>query len=371
MTRLFTPHKLGALTLANRIVIAPMCQYSAHDGNMTDWHLIHLGQLSFSGAGMLIVEATAVEAIGRITPADVGLYSDDNQAAIARVLKAVRAHSRMPIAVQLAHAGRKASSHVPWAGGQAITEAEGGWETVAPSALPQAPGDPVPLALDAAGLARVRAAFVAAAVRSHALGFDAIELHGAHGYLLHEFMSPIANRRDDDYGGPVENRMRFPLEVYDAVRAAVPASMPVGMRISADDWVAGGWDVEQSCVLAEALAARGCAFIHVSSGGVSPQQKIPLAPGYQVPLAERIKQVAGDMPVIAVGLITEPQQAEDIVASDQADFVGLARAMLFEPHWPWRAAMELGAQVEVPPQYWRSQPRTAKALFGEARIGSR
>ena len=371
MTRLFTPHKLGALTLANRIVIAPMCQYSAQDGNMTDWHLIHLGQLSFSGAGMLIVEATAVEAIGRITPADVGLYSDDNQAAIARVLKAVRAHSRMPIAVQLAHAGRKASSHVPWAGGQAITEAEGGWETVAPSALPQAPGDPVPLALDTAGLARVKAAFVAAAVRSHALGFDAIELHGAHGYLLHEFMSPIANRRDDDYGGPVENRIRFPLEVYDAVRAAVPASIPVGMRISATDWVDGGWDIDQSCVLAKALAARGCAFIHVSSGGVSPQQKIPLAPGYQVPLAERIKAVAGAMPVIAVGLITEPQQAEDIVASDQADFVGLARAMLFEPHWPWRAAMELGAQVEVPPQYWRSQPRTAKALFGEARIGSR
>ena len=371
MTQLFTPHKLGQLTLANRIVIAPMCQYSAQDGNMTDWHLMHLGQLAFSGAGLLIIEASAVEAIGRITPADVGLYSDDNQAAMARVLKAVRTHSRMPIAIQLGHAGRKASSHVPWAGGQALKEAEGAWETVGPSALPQAPGDPVPLSLDAAGLARVKDAFVASAQRAQALGFDAIELHGAHGYLLHEFMSPISNQRTDDYGGSVENRIRFPLEVYDAVRAAVPESIPVGMRISATDWVDGGWDVEQSCVLAKALSARGCAFIHVSSGGVSPQQKIPLEPGYQVPMAERIKAVAGDMPTIAVGLITDPQQAEDIIAAGQADFIALARAMLFEPHWPWRAAMELGAQVEVPPQYWRSQPRTAKALFGEARIGSR
>lgn len=371
MTQLFTPHKLGQLTLANRIVIAPMCQYSAEDGNMTDWHLMHLGQLAFSGAGLLIIEASAVEAIGRITSADVGLYSDDNQAAMARVLKAVRTHSRMPIAIQLGHAGRKASSHVPWAGGQALKPSEGAWETVGPSALPQAPGDPEPLALDAAGLTRVKEAFVASAKRAHALGFDAIELHGAHGYLLHQLMSPIANQRTDEYGGSVENRIRFPLEVYDAVRAAVPDSIPVGMRISATDWVDGGWEVEQSCVLAEALSARGCAFIHVSSGGVSPLQKIPLEPGYQVPMAERIKAVAGDMPVIAVGLITDPQQAEDIVAAGQADFIALARAMLFEPHWPWRAAMELGAQVEVPPQYWRSQPRTAKALFGEARIGSR
>jgi 2,4-dienoyl-CoA reductase-like NADH-dependent reductase (Old Yellow Enzyme family) len=371
MTQLFTPHALGSLTLANRIVIAPMCQYSAEDGNMTDWHLMHLGQLAFSGAGMLIIEASAVEAIGRITPADVGLYSDDNQAAMARVLKAIRTHSRMPVAVQLGHAGRKASSHVPWAGGQALTPAEGAWETVAPSALPQAPGDPMPVALDDQGLARVKAAFVASARRAHALGLDAIELHGAHGYLLHEFMSPISNQRTDGYGGSVENRIRFPLEVYDAVRAAVPESIPVGMRISATDWVDGGWDIDQSCVLAKALSERGCAFIHVSSGGVSPQQKIPLSPGYQVPLAERIRAVAGAMPTIAVGLITEPQQAEDVVAKGQADFVALARGMLFEPHWPWRAAMELGAQVEVPPQYWRSQPRTAKALFGEARIGSR
>ncbi len=370
MSTLFSPLQLGALTLPNRLVISPMCQYSAEDGSMTDWHLIHLGQLALSGAGLLIIEATAVEAIGRITPGDVGLYDDANEAAMARVLKAVRSHSRMPIAVQLAHAGRKASSQVPWAGGQCLGPQEGAWQTVAPSALPHAPGEPAPIALDAAGLARVKAAFVQAARRAHALGIDAIELHGAHGYLLHQFLSPIANQRGDAYGGSLENRMRFPLEVFDAVRAAVPAGMPVGVRISATDWVEGGWNLEESSVFAKALAQRGCSFIDVSSGGVSPQQQIPLAPGYQVPLAERIRAEAG-MPTFAVGLITEPRQAEAIVAAGQADAVALARGMLFEPHWPWRAAAELGAQVEAPPQYWRSQPTNLKALFGNARIGIR
>ena len=226
------------------------------------------------------------------------------------------------------------------------------------------------MALDAEGLARVKAAFVRAAQRADALGLDAIELHAAHGYLLHQFLSPIANQRDDAYGGSLENRMRFPLEVFDAVRAAVPPRMPVGVRISATDWVEDGWDVEQSIAFAQALAQRGCSFMHVSSGGVSPQQKIPSSPGYQVPLAERIKAAVG-LPTIAVGLVTEPQQAEAIVAAGQADLVALARAILFEPHWPWRAAAELGAQVEAPPQYWRSQPRELKALFGDTRIGQR
>jgi 2,4-dienoyl-CoA reductase-like NADH-dependent reductase (Old Yellow Enzyme family) len=371
MSQLFTPLSIGPLTLANRIVIAPMCQYAAADGNALDWHLIHLGQLALSGAGLLVIEATAVEADGRITPGDLGLYSDDNQAALERVLRAVRGHSRMPIAIQLGHAGRKASSHVPWDGGQALRADEGAWRTSAPSALPHAPGEPAPVALDAAGLARVKEAFVQAARRAQALGIDAIELHGAHGYLLHQFLSPLANRRDDGYGGALANRMRFPLEVFDAVRAAVPSAMPVGVRISATDWVEGGWDVEQSCVFTRELAARGCGFIHVSSGGVSPLQKIPLGPGYQVPLAEQVKAAAGDMPTIAVGLITEPAQAEAILAEGRADAVALARGVLFEPHWPWRAAMELGAQVTVPPQYWRSQPREAKALFGETRVGAR
>jgi 2,4-dienoyl-CoA reductase-like NADH-dependent reductase (Old Yellow Enzyme family) len=371
MSQLFTPLSIGPLTLPNRIVIAPMCQYSATDGNALDWHLIHLGQLALSGAGLLVIEATAVEAEGRITSADLGLYSDDNQAALARVLKAVRGHSRIPIAIQLGHAGRKASSHVPWEGGQSLGAGEGAWQTSAPSALPHAPGEPAPVALDAAGLARVKEAFVQAARRAQALGIDAIELHAAHGYLLHQFLSPLANRREDDYGGSLANRMRFPLEVFDAVRAAVPSAMPVGVRISGTDWVEGGWDVAQSCVLAGELAARGCGFIHVSSGGVSPLQKIPLGAGYQVPLAEQVKAAAAGMPTIAVGLITEPALAEAIVAEGRADAVALARGMLFEPHWPWRAAMELGAQVAAPPQYWRSQPREAKALFGEARVGAR
>jgi 2,4-dienoyl-CoA reductase-like NADH-dependent reductase (Old Yellow Enzyme family) len=370
MSSLFSPLQVGALTLPNRIVIAPMCQYSAEDGCMTDWHLIHLGQLALSGAGLLIIEASAVEAIGRITPHDVGLYDDATEAAMARVLKAIRQHSRMPIAIQLGHAGRKASSHIPWKGGQALAPDEGAWQTVSASALPHAAGEPAPLALDAAGLARVKAAFVQAAQRAQALGIDAIELHGAHGYLLHQFLSPVSNQRSDAYGGSLENRMRFPLEVFQAVRAAVPTSMPVGVRLSATDWVEGGWDVESSIAFSKVVAARGCDFVHVSSGGISPQQKIPLSPGYQVPMAERIKAEV-DVPVFAVGLITEPKQAEAVIAAGQADAVAIARAVLFEPHWPWRAAAELGAQVEAPPQYWRSQPRELKALFGDTRIGAR
>jgi len=370
MSALFSPYTLGALPLRNRIVIAPMCQYSAEHGNAGDWHMIHLGQLALSGAGLMIIEATAVEEIGRITHGDLGLYSDDNEVALARVLKVIRSHSRMPVAIQLGHAGRKASSRVPWEGGQCLSADEGAWQTVAPSAVPHAPGEPAPLALDADGLARIKAAFVRAAQRADALGLDAIELHAAHGYLLHQFLSPISNRRDDVYGGSLDNRMRFPLEVFDAVRAAVPERLPVGVRISATDWVEGGWDVGQSIAFGKALAQRGCSFMHVSSGGVSPQQKIPIGPGYQVPLAEQVKRGVG-LPTVAVGLVTEPAQAEAIVAEGQADLVALARAILFEPHWPWRAAAELGAQVEAPQQYWRSQPRELKALFGDARIGQR
>ena len=362
MSQLFSPLQVGALTLPNRIVIAPMCQYSAEDGNMTDWHLIHLGQLALSGAGLLIIEATAVEDIGRITPQDVGLYNDDNQAAMARVLKAVRRHSRMPIAIQLGHAGRKASSHVPWAGGQCLAPDEGAWQTVSASALPHAVGEPAPLALDAAGLARVKAAFVQAARRAHALGLDAIELHGAHGYLLHQFLSPLSNQRTDGYGGSVENRIKYPLEIFKAVRAAVPGAMAVGVRLSATDWVDGGWDLEQSVVFAQALDQLGCDFIHVSSGGLSPAQKIPLGPNYQIDFAARIRQET-NMPTIGVGLITEPAQAEAILENGQADMVALARGMLFDPRWPWHAAAQLGAQVTAPPQYLRSQPREYKDLF--------
>jgi 2,4-dienoyl-CoA reductase-like NADH-dependent reductase (Old Yellow Enzyme family) len=371
MSTLFSPYQIGSLRLKNRIVIAPMCQYSAVDGAATDWHLMHLGHLALSGAALLIIEATAVEAIGRITPGCLGLWSDATEAALKRVLQAVRAHSRMPIAIQLGHAGRKGSSHVPWDGGMLIApDQPGGWRPVAPSALPQLQGEAPPLALDDAGLQRILAAFVDAARRAHRLGLDAIELHAAHGYLLHQFLSPISNVRSDAYGGSLENRMRFPLQVFEAVRAAVPASMPVGLRLSATDWVDGGWDPAQSLVFARALQARGLDFLHVSSGGVSPQQKIPIGPGYQVGLAETLRRETG-LPTIAVGLITDAAQAEAIVASGQADLVALARAMLFDPRWPWHAAAQLGATVEAPPQYWRSQPRGMNNLFGDVRIGMR
>jgi 2,4-dienoyl-CoA reductase-like NADH-dependent reductase (Old Yellow Enzyme family) len=370
--QLFTPWQIGPLALPNRIVIAPMCQYSAVDGSATDWHLMHLGHLALSGAGLLILEATAVEAAGRITPGCLGLYDDANEAALAHVLSAVRAHSRMPLAIQLAHAGRKASSRVPWQGGAQIPLAQpGAWRALAPSALPHIAGEDAPTALDHAGLARVRTAFANAARRAARLGLDGIELHGAHGYLLHQFLSPLANQRSDAYGGSLAHRMRFPLEVFSVVREAFPAERPVWVRVSATDWVEGsGWDVETTIAFAQELKARGCAALHVSSGGVSPLQKIPLAPGYQVGLAAQLKQATG-LPTLAVGLITEPEQAEAIVASGQADAVALARAMLYDPRWPWHAAAKLGAQVSAPPQYWRSQPREFKDLFAGLQFGAR
>ncbi|MEP6671310.1 MAG: NADH:flavin oxidoreductase/NADH oxidase [Chthoniobacter sp.] len=361
MSVLFSPVSLGSLTLANRIVIAPMCQYSAREGSATDWHLIHLGHLALSGAGLLIIEATAVEAVGRISPGDLGLWSDDNEAALARVLKAIRAYSPIPVSIQLAHAGRKGSTRIPWENGGFIPEVEGGWPVVAPSPVPYDPKDPAPVALDRDGLVRVREAFVAAAVRADRLGLDAIEIHSAHGYLLHEFLSPLSNQRDDEYGGSLENRMRFPLEVFEAVRAAFPAHKPVGVRISGSDWVEGGWELEQSVRFTHELQRRGSAYIHVSSGGLSPAQQIPTGPNYQVPLAERIK-AATALTTITVGLITEPEQAEEIVASGKADLVALARAMLYDPRWPWHAAAKLGGQVDAPPQYWRSQPHGYKHL---------
>jgi 2,4-dienoyl-CoA reductase-like NADH-dependent reductase (Old Yellow Enzyme family) len=362
MSLLFTPITLGNLSLANRIAIAPMCQYSADDGAATSWHLIHLGHLALSGAGILFIEATAVEPEGRISPGDLGLWSDRTERALGATLDAVRQHSSMPVAVQLAHAGRKASTQVPWQGGKSIAPDAGGWVTVAPSALPYAAGDTRPAALDRAGLARVRDAFASAAQRAARIGIDAVEVHAAHGYLLHQFLSPLSNARDDEYGGSLQNRMRFPLEVFEATRAAFPHDKPVGIRVSATDWVEGGWDLEQTVVFAQELKRRGCDFIDVSSGGLSPEQQIALGPNYQVPFAAHIRQAAG-MPTIAVGLITDARQAEDILASQQADMVALARGILYDARWPWHAAATLGSRVEAPPQYWRSQPRELKDLF--------
>lgn len=370
MSALFTPFDLDGLALPNRIVIPPMCQYSAVDGNAQDWHLMHLGNLALSGAGLLIIEATGVEPEGRITPACLGLWSDANEAALGRVVDGIRKYSDMPLAIQLGHAGRKASSALPWQGGQLIAPEAGGWPTQAPSALPQLPHEPAPRVIDAAGLVRIREAFVAAARRAARIGLDCIELHGAHGYLLHQFLSPLSNQRDDAYGGSLENRLRFPLEVFDAVRAAFPAGKPVGMRISATDWVDGGWDLEQSVALAQALKARGCGFMHVSSGGLSPQQKLVLGPGYQVQFAARVRAESG-LPTIAVGLIAEPEQAEAIVAGGQADLVGIARGMLYDPRWPWHAAARLGARLPAAPQYWRCLPREHAQLFSGIHTGGR
>jgi 2,4-dienoyl-CoA reductase-like NADH-dependent reductase (Old Yellow Enzyme family) len=369
--RLFEPLRLDDLTLENRIIVAPMCQYSAHAGQAGDWHLMHLGQMAMSGAGLLTLEATAISPEARISPTDLGLYSDETELALGRVLDAVRAYAPVPIAIQINHAGRKASSRAPWDGGAQIDpEAPDGWRTEAPSALAHGEGEAAPHALDSEGLKRIRDGFVATARRALALGIDGFELHGAHGYLLHQFLSPLSNQRTDQYGGTLANRMRFPLECFEAVREAVPAGKPVWMRVSATDWVEGGWTLEETVELAHALKRRGAAAIHVSTGGLSTRQTIPLSAGYQVPFAERIKAETG-LTTIAVGLITEAAHAESILAQGQADAVSLARALLYDPRWPWHAAAELGAQVRAPRQYWRSQPRQFKDLFTDTRHGQR
>ncbi len=363
MPRLFDPLQLRSLQLPNRIIIAPMCQYSATDGVASDWHLIHLGHLALAGAGLLILEATAVSPVGRISAADLGLYSDACETALARTLAAIRTYSDLPLAIQLAHAGRKASTRVPWEGGAQMGPGQAaGWQTVAPSALAHGAGEAAPRALGAADLRQVREEFTAAARRAVRLGFDGIELHAAHGYLLHQFLSPLSNQRRDDYGGSLENRMRLVLEVFEDIRAVVPAATPVWVRISATDWVEGGWDPEQSIALAGALQQRGCDAIHVSSGGISPRQAITPAPGYQVPLAAAIRAATG-LCTIAVGLITGAAQADAVIQSGAADAVALARAMLYDPRWPWHAAAELGAQVRVPRQYSRAAPADHPGLF--------
>jgi 2,4-dienoyl-CoA reductase-like NADH-dependent reductase (Old Yellow Enzyme family) len=374
MPRLFDPIALRSLTLPNRIVVSPMCQYSAVDGDATDWHMAHLGSLALSGAGLLCVEATAVTPEGRITPGDLGLYSDGNEKALGRVVETIRSASPIPLAIQLAHAGRKGSSHAPWDGGKLVPTERGGWQPVAPSAVPHAADEPAPRAFGLDELPRLRDAFAESARRAARLGFDAIELHCAHGYLLHEFLSPVSNRRDDAYGGSLANRMRFPLEVFEAVRAAFPADRPVGVRVSATDWLEGveteSWTVESTVEFGQALKQRGCDWLDVSSGGISPRQKIVPGPGYQVPFAEIVRTETG-LPTIAVGLITEPRQAEAIVEGGRADMVALARAFLYDPRWPWHAAAVLGGTVYGPRQYWRALPREAGPIFGNITFGQR
>jgi 2,4-dienoyl-CoA reductase-like NADH-dependent reductase (Old Yellow Enzyme family) len=353
MSSLFEPLALRGLTLKNRIVVSPMCQYSSVDGFANDWHLVHLGSRAVGGAGLLIIEATAVSPEGRITPDDLGIWQDEHVEFLRRINQFIEAQGCAP-GVQLAHAGRKASTYAPWKGHGAV--AEGGWETVAPSAVAFSDSYPQPVALDAAGIKKVIADFRSAAERSLQAGFKLIEIHAAHGYLLHQFLSPLSNQRTDTYGGSFENRIRLMLEVVAAVRQIVPEDYPVIVRISATDWTEGGWTPDDSVQLATWLRDRGVDLIDASTGGNVPHAKIPVGPGYQVEFAERIKRDVG-IPTGAVGLITTPAEAEAIVASGQADLVLLAREELRDPYFPLHAAHELGADVAWPVQYERAKKK--------------
>ena len=361
---LFTPIQLRQLEIQNRVMVSPMCQYSATKGSPGPWHHMHLGQFAASGVGLLCIEMTNIEAAGRITPYCMGLYSDDNESALRQVINFCKDVADTPIALQLAHAGRKASSARPWEGRKPILPSDGGWEIVAPSAIALQDDTPVPRELGSTEIADMVNKFADAARRAERIGIDALELHAAHGYLLHQFLSPISNRRTDNYGGSLENRMRFVLEVFEATRAAWPATKPLGIRLSATDWIDGGWDIDQSITLCKLLKQSGCDWIDVSSGGLSPDQVVPVGPGYQVPLSEQIRRETG-LATIAVGLITEPRQAETILSEGKADMVALGRGMLYNPRWVWHAADQLGAQIKYPQQYQRCRPSQIDDVFGE------
>jgi 2,4-dienoyl-CoA reductase-like NADH-dependent reductase (Old Yellow Enzyme family) len=350
---LYEPYALRGVSFRNRIGVSPMCEYSSTDGFANDWHVVHLGSRAVGGAGLVITEATAVTAEGRISPYDLGIYRDEHVEMLSRITRFIREQGAVP-GMQLSHAGRKASSDVPWKGGKPLTPAEGGWAPIfAPSPIPFGRHSQTPVALDLDGIRGVVAAFRDAAKRALDAGFKVIELHGAHGYLLHEFLSPLSNERTDRYGGSFENRIRLFLEVTEAVRTVWPDSLPLMARVSGTDWVPGAWDVEQSIELARRLVPLGLDFIDCSSGGIMPGVKIPVGPGYQVEIAERIRREAG-VPTAAVGLITNARQAEEIVHRGQADMVFLARQLLRDPYWPLHAARELGANVAWPVQYQRA-----------------
>jgi 2,4-dienoyl-CoA reductase-like NADH-dependent reductase (Old Yellow Enzyme family) len=357
------------MQLPNRVVVAPMCQYSAVEGEASDWHLMHWGNLLNSGAGLFIIEATAVSPEGRITPYCLGLWDQKTQTALEdKLLRARKLAPKTRVFIQLAHAGRKASSAAPWQGGQILPSESGGWETQAPSAIPQLDGECNPHELSTAEMQVIIKNFVESARRAKTIGIDGIELHAAHGYLLHQFLSPIANQRQDQYGGSLENRMRFVLELFSAVRKEWGGVL--GVRLSASDWIENGWSLEESVELTQRLKSLGCDYIHVSSGGISPKQKIQLGPNYQVPFAKEIKQKTG-MATMAVGLITEPIQAEEILQNHEADLIALARAFLYKPRWGWEAAAALQGHVSASPQYWRCLPREAQAVFADVKMGQR
>jgi len=353
---LFQPLRLGGVTLPNRVVISPMCQYSADDGCMNDWHLIHLGQLSYGGAGLMMIEATHVTRAGRITHACAGLYSEHNEASIKRVIDQCRRLGRNPIGIQLAHAGRKGSSQVPWEGREWLRPDQSPWQTEAPSAIPYAEGWHVPHELSVSEIKGVLDAFVSSAVRAKRIGFDVVELHSAHGYLLHEFLSPLSNKRTDEYG---KNRMKFPLEVAAAVREVWPRNKALGARISAHDWAEGGAGPDEAIAYTKQLKRLGFDYVCVSTGGLVGHAKMPpSAPGYQVPFAEKVKKAVPGIAVRAVGMIAEPEQANEIISSGKADMVAMARAFLDNPRWVWHAAERFGVKIDYPPQYARSHPAT-------------
>jgi 2,4-dienoyl-CoA reductase-like NADH-dependent reductase (Old Yellow Enzyme family) len=373
MSLLFTPFTFeapaGPLTLPNRIVIAPMCQYSAIDGQANDWHLTHWTNLLNSGAGMLTLEATAVSPEGRISPGCLGLWDDATANALSdKLQRARRLAPNMPVCIQVSHAGRKASSAAPWDGGMLITPQDGGWQPLAPSALPHLPQEAPSTAMSQADLEKVKKDFVYTAQQAQAMGIEALELHAAHGYLLHQFLSPLSNQRTDAYGGSFENRIRFVMEVFNDVRQVFKGTL--GIRISGTDWVDGGWTIDETCELAKHVKQAGAQFVHISSGGVSPLQKITLGPEYQVPLAKAVKERSG-LTTFAVGLITEPAQAEAVLQRGDADLVALARSFMYKPRWGWEAAVALDGTVNAQHQYWRSLPREAKNIFADAKIGMR
>jgi len=374
MSTLFQAPTLRSITLANRIVVSPMCQYSAVEGNPGAWHTVHLGGLAMGGPGLVGLEATAVTPDGRITSNCLGLWSDANEAAFRILMQSLREVSSTRFFIQLGHAGRKASGFAPWNGGKQLSAEQGGWEAIAPSAVAHLEHETPPRAMTRADMESVRKAFADSAVRAARLGFDGVEVHAAHGYLLHQFLSPVANRRSDEYGGSLENRMRFPLEVFDAVRAVFPDHLPVGVRISATDWLEHtadpSWTLNDSIALAHALKQRGCDWIDVSTGGISPNQKVLASPGYQVPFATAIRNATGLM-TMTVGMISEPEQAEAIVSQGKADLVALGRTMMREPHWAWRAAEALGGEVEAPRQYLRANSTRPGLIFKKAGAGGR
>ena len=359
---LFSRLELRGLTLPNRVVVSPMCQYMSDNGAATDWHLVHYGQFALGAAGLVMTEMTNCNPEGRITLKCAGLYSDAQEAAAKRVVDFCKGYGVAKLGVQLGHAGRKGSTGLPALGGKPLTAAEGAWTTLAPSALPYAPDWHVPQALDKAGMDKVKADFVASVKRAERVGYDLIEFHGGHGYLIHQFLSPLSNQRTDEYGGSTENRIRFPLEIFTAMRAVWPADKPMGIRVSATDWVEGGWTPEETVQFARELKKLGCDYVDVTSGGVDPRQQAPLAPGYNVPFSAKVKQEAGVV-TRSVGLIADAKLAEDIVSSGRADLIAIGRGAMWDPRWAWHAAEELGAEAPYPPRATPCLPTLRPQIF--------